>query len=91
MISPEFQTLEVYRLENGRWTELDTYEGEQVNLDPFIREAILLEVPPFPLCSEDCQGIRPPPDSKESAVPSVDPRLAPLLALSAKVKNTPKD
>lgn len=70
---------------------LDTYEGEKVNLDPFIREALLLEVPPFPLCRDDCQGIGPPPDSTGSAEKPVDPRLAPLLALSAKAKNKPRD
>lgn len=36
----------------------DEYDGETVVLDPFIREAILLELPNFPLCKEDCPGIR---------------------------------
>ena len=35
----------------------DEYDGENVVLDPFIREAILLELPNFPLCKEDCPGI----------------------------------
>jgi uncharacterized protein len=35
----------------------DTYDGERVVLDPFVREAILLELPSFPLCSEACPGI----------------------------------
>jgi uncharacterized protein len=37
--------------------ELDDYDGEKVILDGFIREAILLELPSFPLCTEDCSGI----------------------------------
>ena len=37
--------------------ELDTYSGEEVVLDGFIREAILLELPMFPLCSDTCTGI----------------------------------
>ncbi|EYF03166.1 YceD family protein [Chondromyces apiculatus] len=37
----------------------DVYDGEVVVLDPFVREAILLELPSFPLCSEACPGIRP--------------------------------
>lgn len=41
--------------------ELDTYDGDSVELDRFLREAFLLEVPPFPLCREDCPGISPPP------------------------------
>jgi uncharacterized protein len=37
----------------------DTYEGDEVVLDRFFREALLLESPIFPLCSETCEGIRP--------------------------------
>jgi uncharacterized protein len=37
--------------------ESDHYEGEEVALDRFVREAILLEIPIFPLCSEQCPGI----------------------------------
>ncbi|MEI7891679.1 MAG: Uma2 family endonuclease [Myxococcales bacterium] len=33
LVSPEHRTLEVYRLENGRYTILDTWEGEDV--EPF--------------------------------------------------------
>jgi uncharacterized protein len=62
----------------------DTYDGETVNLDPFVREAILLEVPNFPLCSEACPGIRPAA-SEPAPEPAVDPRLAPLGALRAKL------
>jgi uncharacterized protein len=39
--------------------EIDEYDGERVVLDPFVREAILLELPSFPLCSEACPGIAP--------------------------------
>jgi uncharacterized protein len=62
----------------------DTYDGETAVLDPFLREAILLEVPNFPLCSEACPGIRPAP-SAPMAEPALDPRLAPLEALRAKL------
>jgi uncharacterized protein len=37
--------------------DVDEYDGETVILDPFVREAILLELPNFPLCSESCPGI----------------------------------
>lgn len=71
--------------------EVDTYDGETVVLDPFVREAILLEVPNFPLCSEDCPGIRPAPSaSPEDASPRIDPRLAPLSALRDKLQATVK-
>jgi uncharacterized protein len=65
--------------------DVDTYDGETIVLDDFVREAILLEMPIFPLCSEDCPGIRPASsdDVDEGAEPHVDPRLAPLGALRA--------
>lgn len=67
--------------------DADTYDGDTVVLDDFVREAILLEIPIFPLCSEDCPGIRPASSDvvDEEAEPRVDPRLAPLGALRAKL------
>ncbi len=63
--------------------DIDTYEGEEVVLDKFVREAILLESPTFPLCSDACEGIRP---ASVSASPpreaGADPRLLPLLELA---------
>lgn len=68
--------------------DVDTYDGETVVLDDFVREAILLEMPIFSLCSEDCPGIRP--GASEAAAgegsSSVDPRLAPLGALRDKLE-----
>jgi DUF177 domain-containing protein len=37
----------------------DPYEGKEINLEPALREQILLSLPPPPLCSEDCQGLCP--------------------------------
>jgi uncharacterized protein len=65
--------------------DLDSYDGETVVLDPFVREAILLEVPNFPLCSEGCPGIRPAAAAPSEPAPRVDPRLAPLRALRDKL------
>ena len=39
--------------------ELDEYDGERVVLDHFIREAILLELPSFPLCPDGCEAFSP--------------------------------
>ena len=64
--------------------DLDTYDGETVVLDPFLREAILLEIPNFPLCSDACPGIRPAAE-EPAPEPLVDPRLAPLGALREKI------
>jgi uncharacterized protein len=67
--------------------DVDTYDGETVVLDGFVREAVLLEVPNFPLCSEGCPGIRPAAASApEAEAARIDPRLAPLGALRDLVK-----
>jgi uncharacterized protein len=63
--------------------DTDTYDGEEVVLDRFVREAILLESPIFPLCSEACEGIRRASESlPESGQTVTDPRLLPLLELA---------
>ena len=65
----------------------DTYAGDEVVLDRFVREAILLESPIFPLCSEACEGIRPASDSAPGSEGAVtDPRLLPLLELAKRRK-----
>jgi len=66
--------------------DTDTYEGEEVVLDRFVRDAILLESPIFPLCSEACEGIRPASDSALSEGAVTDPRLLPLLELANRRK-----
>ncbi len=39
----------------------ETYpiEGDLVNLEPLVREAVMLELPEAPLCKPDCQGLCP--------------------------------
>lgn len=61
--------------------DFDLYDGDSIVLDPFLREAILLEVPNFPLCSDACPGIRPADLERAEPAPAIDPRLAPLNAL----------
>jgi hypothetical protein len=39
--------------------DVDYYDPDEVVLDTFVREALLLEIPIFPLCSVDCPGIAP--------------------------------
>jgi uncharacterized protein len=36
-----------------------SYEGEEVDLEPLLREQLILAVPFAPLCSEDCKGLCP--------------------------------
>ena len=46
LCDPRIQTLEVYRLEGGRWSEVDTYEGDvKARVEPF--EAIELDLAAF--------------------------------------------
>jgi uncharacterized protein len=56
----------------------DVYDGETVVLDPFVRELLLLEVPSFPLCRDDCPGL--PIDADDTPPQAADPRLAPWSA-----------
>lgn len=61
--------------------DVATYDGETVILDDVVREAILLEIPISPLCSEACSGMAPSPTVAHEAAVDIDPRLAPLAAL----------
>ena len=69
----------------------DTYSGDQVVLDDFLREFILLEIPMVPL-REDLrkapfEATPSPPGSPSAGVPEeLDPRLSPLIALKARLE-----
>ncbi len=39
--------------------DLDFYNGDVVNLEPFLREQILLALPLKPLCADSCRGLCP--------------------------------
>ena len=61
------------------------YDGDNVVLDDLVRDDLLLVLPMIPLCSEGCPGI---PSVLEAAAGSatIDPSLAPLLALKKEKK-----
>jgi uncharacterized metal-binding protein YceD (DUF177 family) len=63
----------------------DTFEGSQIELDPFFREFLVLELPMFPrrsdLPSSEGPAIGPPSATSDGQEPIIDPRLAPLAAL----------
>lgn len=72
-----------------RPTEGETYAiaNDQIDLEPMIRELVLLALPQNPLCSDTCEG--PVPDelpvtveSDEPPAPALDPRWAALDDLS---------
>jgi uncharacterized protein len=60
-------------------TEGETYpiEGEAIDLEPLVRDAILLSLPISPLCREDCLGPDPEayPVTKEGQRPTGDDLL----------------
>lgn len=72
----------------------DTFKGEEIVLDDFFREFILLEIPPYPRRSdlpsaEESISSRPLADPDVEAKP-LDPRLAPLLGLANRLKGSAK-
>jgi uncharacterized metal-binding protein YceD (DUF177 family) len=70
----------------------DTFRGEEVVLDDFFREFLLLEIPAYPRRSdlpspEESISSRPLADPVVEAKP-LDPRLAPLLGLKHRLKGS---
>ena len=39
--------------------EEETYTGKVIDLDPIVREQLLLSVPGYPVCGEGCKGLCP--------------------------------
>jgi uncharacterized protein len=69
--------------------ETEHFSGDEIRLDDLVREHLVLEIPMQPLCRPDCPGIEVPeairgPKHLEAhpSAPDIDPRLAPLLAMS---------
>jgi uncharacterized metal-binding protein YceD (DUF177 family) len=70
----------------------DTFQGEEIVLDDFFREFILLEIPAYPRRSdlpspEESISSRPLADPNVEAKP-LDPRLAPLLGIASRLKGS---
>jgi uncharacterized protein len=69
-------------------TAVATYEGEEVDLAPFVYEEVLLGLPTRPLCREDCEGLCPRCGGNRNVTHcdcpanAPDPRLAVLHALT---------
>lgn len=69
----------------------DTYSGDQIVLDEFVREQLLLEIPMFPLRSDlrsdEAAAIPAHPLPSRSGT-GIDPRLLPLRAIAEKMKGS---
>lgn len=63
------------------------YEGDEIDLDPLVREELLVTLPTRPLCAEDCAGLCPQCGTNRNvhtcncAEERGDPRLAVLRDL----------
>jgi uncharacterized metal-binding protein YceD (DUF177 family) len=71
----------------------DRYDGEEVVLDEFVREFILLDLPMAPMRTtlpHEPEPARGDAVSTQAGEPAVDPRLLPLLAIKDRLKN-PKE
>lgn len=45
--------------EEQDFTDEEVYQGKEIDLQPALREQVLLSIPPSPLCREDCNGLCP--------------------------------
>ncbi len=80
---PDFSPEEEREL-NREDLESDFYEGEEINLTPFVQDQVLLTLPPKAVCREDCRGLcqrcgkNLNRETCQCATAEVDPRLASL-------------
>lgn len=92
-ISVDLQELYVYDDEPGTPEEDDEegirrLEGDSLDLEPVLRDAVVIALPFQPLCRDDCPGLCPEcgarldedPDHAHEA--AIDPRWAALAALT---------
>ncbi|HWS47003.1 MAG TPA: DUF177 domain-containing protein, partial [Acidimicrobiia bacterium] len=69
--------------------EGETYalDDDVVDLEPLVRDALVLELPAVPLCRDDCRGLCPScgidrnAATCDCAADDIDPRWAPLRSL----------
>jgi uncharacterized protein len=80
----EHFTDEAHRAVETEEQEIHLIKGSVLDLTPYIREAVLLQVPYIPVCREDCQGLCPKcginknTDACNCQIEVIDPRLAAL-------------
>ncbi|HEU5035776.1 MAG TPA: YceD family protein [Nocardioides sp.] len=89
-IDVRFQELFVYDdqdYSSGEDDEVSMLEGDLVDLEPLLRDAVVLALPFQPLCEDDCPGLCPDCGARLKDDPGhaheepIDPRWAGLAAL----------
>lgn len=71
---------------HGEDLDVYYYEGDEIDVDPFIYEEAMLNMPVRPLCSEACKGICPQ-CGKNRNTEQCDCPEAPLSLLGEKLKS----
>jgi len=70
--------------------QFDYYDGDEIDLDPSLREDLLLNLELNPLCRDDCKGLCPQCGKNRNVeickcqADDMDPRLAPLKKIVIK-------
>lgn len=65
--------------------DVSFYDGDQIDLREVIREALLLELEPYPVCRDGCpEDAVAVPDSEED---ELDPRWLPLLEIKRRQRS----
>jgi len=72
--------------------DLPELEGDFIDLEPLLRDAVVLSLPLAPVCSDDCAGLCPRcgfrlADDPEHQHDEIDPRWAALQQLAADEKD----
>jgi len=80
--SPDAEEMELHN------EDLDVYyyEGDEIDLDPYVYEEVMLNMPMRPLCREECKGICPTCGKNRNTEPCDCPE-APLSLFGEKLKS----
>ncbi|HEX4791006.1 MAG TPA: DUF177 domain-containing protein [Actinospica sp.] len=92
-LDADFQELFYYDLEDltpGELEEAVSVVEDLVDVEPLVRDAVVLDLPLQPLCEPDCPGLCPQcgasfAEDPEHAHETVDPRWAALSALGSEL------